>query len=72
MSEIRVRIAVPAFMEHSWEHYQTALAAYTAAINAAKSVHGEEFYQAQLRVVEAQMNYERACRDVGADRRIVH
>jgi len=72
MSQIRVRTGLPEFVEHSWEYYQTALAAYTAAITAAENAHGEAFYEAQLKVVDAQLNYERACRDIGSDRRIIH
>lgn len=54
------------------EQYQKAMAAYTAAIGGAKSLHGKDFYEAQLQVAEAQIGFERAWEDVLDQRLLVH
>ena len=54
------------------ERYEKAMAALTAAVEMAKLLHGRDFYEAQLRVVEAHLGFERARQDVLDQRQLVH
>ena len=54
------------------ERYEKAKTLYTATIEVAKRLHGKDFYEAQLRVVDAHFRFERARQDVLEQRHLVH
>ena len=54
------------------EQYQKAMAVYTSLIDGAKSLQGKDFYEAQLRVADAHVGFERAWQDVMDQGRLVH
>lgn len=54
------------------ERYEKAMALFTATVEKAKVLHGRDFYEAQLRVVEAHLGFERARQDVLDQRQLVH
>jgi len=48
------------------------MAVYTSLIDGAKSLQGKDFYEAQLRVADAHVGFERAWQDVMDQGRLVH
>jgi hypothetical protein len=54
------------------EHFEKAMALYTTTVEATKRLHGKDFYEAQLRVVDAHVGFERARQDILDQRQLVH
>jgi hypothetical protein len=54
------------------EQYHQAMAAYATTIRSAKRLHGKDFYEAQLRVMDAHLGFERAWQDLLDQRALVH
>jgi hypothetical protein len=54
------------------EQYHQAKAAYASTVSAAKRLHGKDFYEAQLRVMDAHIGFERAWQDLLDQRGVVH
>jgi hypothetical protein len=53
------------------ERYRRAMAKYKSTIEGAKRLHGKDFYEAQLRVVEAHLGFEQARLDVLNQRHVM-
>jgi len=54
------------------ERYHKAMAVYTSTIEGAKRLHGKDFYEAQLRVVDAHFGFEQARQEFLGDPEFIH
>ena len=54
------------------QQYHQAMVAYASTIRSAKRLHGKDFYEAQLRVMDAHLGFERAWQDLLDQRALVH